>query len=204
MRQRLFQLFWGLWLYGLSMAMMVRANLGLDPWDVLHQGLAPYFGLSFGMTVNVLGAIVLLLWWPMRQRPGIGTVLNILLIGSAVDISLHYLPVPQGYAARFAMLGFGIVLNGIAGGAYIGAGLGPGPRDGLMTGLCRRTGWPVKLVRTVIEVLVLAVGWLLGGTVGVGTVLYAISIGWIVHYALPFFAIGEKNEPVQEAPPVAA
>jgi uncharacterized membrane protein YczE len=202
MRQRLFQLFWGLWLYGLSMAMMLRANLGLDPWDVLHQGLAPRFGLSFGMTVNLLGAVVLLLWWPMRQRPGIGTVLNILVIGTAVDLCLPFLPAPEGYAARLAMLGGGIVLNGIAGGAYIGAGLGPGPRDGLMTGICRRTGWPIKLVRTAIELTVLTTGWLLGGTLGVGTVLYAISIGWVVHYALPFFTI--RNKAAMDAKPMAA
>jgi uncharacterized membrane protein YczE len=202
MRQRIFQLIWGLWLYGLSMAMMVRANLGLDPWDVLHQGMAPRFGLSFGMTVNLLGALVLLVWWPMRQRPGIGTVLNILTIGTAVDVGLHVLPVPEGYPARFAFLGLGIILNGIAGGAYIGARLGAGPRDGLMTGLCRRTGWPVKLVRTAIEMTVLAIGWLLGGTVGVGTILYAVSIGWIVHYALPFFAIRQPATVTGE--PIAA
>lgn len=195
MKLRLFQLVWGLWLYGLSMAMMIRANLGLDPWDVLHQGLAPRLGLSFGMTVNVLGAIILLLWLPMRQKPGIGTVLNILLIGTAVDVSMPYLPDPTGYPTRFAMLGLGIVLNGIAGGAYIGAGLGPGPRDGLMTGICRKTGWPIKLVRTGIELTVLSIGWMLGGTVGIGTVLYAISIGWIIHYALPFFRVKDKATP---------
>jgi uncharacterized membrane protein YczE len=202
MKQRLFQLSWGLWLYGLSMAMMIRANLGLDPWDVLHQGLAPRLGLSFGMTVNVLGAIILLLWLPMRQRPGIGTVLNILLIGTAVDLSMPFLPDPAGYPARFAMLGLGIVLNGIAGGAYIGAGLGPGPRDGLMTGICRKTGWPIKLVRTGIELTVLSIGWLLGGTVGLGTVVYAISIGWIVHHSLPFFVIRDKGASASR--PVAA
>ncbi|EQB33276.1 membrane protein YczE [Sphingobium ummariense] len=188
-QRRLFQLLWGLVLYGFSMALMLRANLGLDPWDVLHQGLSPRLGLSFGMTVNLVGAIVLLLWWPLRQRPGIGTVANILVIGTAVDISLACLPVPEGHAMRFAWLAAGIVLNGIAGGAYIGAGLGPGPRDGLMTGFCRRTALPVKWVRTAIEVAVLVIGWLLGGTVGLGTLLYAVTIGWIVHHALPFFTI---------------
>lgn len=194
MKQRLFQLLWGFALYGISMAMMLRANLGLDPWDVLHQGLAPRIGLSFGMTVNLVGALVLLLWWPLRQRPGLGTILNIIIIGTVVDIALPFIPAPEGYAARFALLGLGIVLNGIAGGAYIGAGFGPGPRDGLMTGICRRTGWPIKFVRTGIEIAVLATGWMMGGTVGVGTVLYAMTIGWIVHHALPWLAI-EKSQP---------
>lgn len=162
MTHRLFQLFWGLCLYGFSMALMLRANLGLDPWDVLHQGIAPSLGLSFGMTVNLVGLVVLLLWIPLRQRPGVGTVLNIVVIGTAVDLSLLILPTPEGYAARFAFLIGGIVLNGIAGGAYIGAGLGPGPRDGLMTGLCARTGWPVKIVRTAIELAVLTI-WMDAG-----------------------------------------
>jgi uncharacterized membrane protein YczE len=191
--RRLFQLFWGLALYGFAMALMLRANLGLDPWDVLHQGLAPRLGLSFGMTVNLIGALVLLLWWPLRQRPGIGTVCNIVVIGTAVDLSLMLLPDPQGLGWRFSWLVTGIILNGIAGGAYIGAGLGPGPRDGLMTGLCRRTGWPVKRVRTGIELAVLATGWLLGGTLGIGTILYAVTIGWIVHHALPFFTLIPPN-----------
>lgn len=193
MYRRLFQLFWGLILYGFAMALMLRAGLGLDPWDVLHQGIAPRLGLSFGMTVNLIGAIVLLLWWPLRQRPGIGTISNIVVIGTAVDISLLILPTPEGLAMRATWLVVGIVLNGIAGGAYIGAGLGPGPRDGLMTGLCRRTGWPVKWVRTAIEIGVLAIGWMLGGTVGMGTILYAATIGWIVHHALPFFMIEDRG-----------
>ena len=195
MQRRLFQLFWGLCLYGFAMAMMLRASLGLDPWDVLHQGLAPRLGLSFGMTVNLVGGIVLLLWWPLRQRPGLGTICNIAVIGTAADLSLMILPTPETYAMRCTWLVTGIVLNGIAGGAYIGAGLGPGPRDGLMTGLCRRTGWPVKWVRTGIEIGVLAVGWLLGGTVGLGTLLYAATIGWIVHHALPFFTIVPPQHP---------
>lgn len=186
---RLAQLLGGLILYGISMAMMVRANLGLDPWDVLHQGLAPRMGLSFGLTVNLVGLAVLALWLPLRQRPGVGTVLNILVIGTVTDVALALIPSPEGYAARLALLGFGIVLNGIAGGAYIGAGLGPGPRDGLMTGICQRTGLPVKRVRTAIELAVLAIGWVLGGTVGLGTVLYALGIGWVVHHALPFFTL---------------
>lgn len=195
--RRLFQLFWGLALYGFSMALMLRANLGLSPWDVLNQGLAPRLGLSFGMTVNLIGAIVLLLWWPLRQRPGFGTVANIVVIGTVVDLSLMLLPTPEGYAVRAGWLIAGIVLNGIAGGAYIGAGMGPGPRDGLMTGLCRRTGGPVKWVRSGIEIGVLAIGWMLGGTVGVGTILYAATIGWIVHHALPLFRIAPAERPAQ-------
>lgn len=200
MTKRLFQLFWGLSLYGFAMALILRAGLGLDPWDVLHQGIARQIGLSFGMTVNVVGALVLLLWVPLRQRPGIGTVCNIFVIGTAVDLSLMVLPAPGGLAARIALLAIGIVLNGIAASAYIGAGLGPGPRDGLMTGLCRRTGWPVKFVRTGIELAILGTGWLMGGTVGVGTVLYALSIGWLVHHALPFFTIAARTEKAALAP----
>ena len=201
--RRLSQLMFGLSLYGFSMAMMIRANLGLDPWDVLHQGLAPRMGLSFGMTVNVIGALVLAAWIPMRQKPGIGTVANILVIGTAVDLSMLILPAPEGYAMRLTFLIAGIVLNGIAGGAYIGAGLGPGPRDGLMTGICRRTGWPVKFVRTGIEIGVLFAGWLLGGTAGLGTVLYAVSIGWIVHHALPFFTIAKPETVMPATAPLA-
>lgn len=190
---RLVQLLGGLTLYGVSMAMMVQANLGLDPWDVLHQGLAPRLGLSFGLTVNLIGLAVLALWLPLRQRPGVGTVLNILVIGTVTDIALAILPRPDDLLLRFLMLVAGILLNGIAGGAYIGAGLGPGPRDGLMTGFCRKTGMPVKAVRTAIELTVLAVGWMLGGTVGLGTVLYAASIGWVVHYALPAFTLERRH-----------
>lgn len=204
MTYRLFQLLWGLALYGFSMALMLLASLGLDPWDVLQQGLAPRIGLSFGMTVNVVGLVVLLLWIPLRQRPGIGTVLNILVIGTVVDLSLAMLPTPEGYALRFAYLIAGIALNGVAGGAYIGAGLGTGPRDGLMTGITRITGWPIKLIRTGIELGVLAIGWLLGGQVGIGTVLYALTIGWAVHYAIPFFAIKDRRMPAPEARPATA
>jgi uncharacterized membrane protein YczE len=190
---RLVQLLIGLCLYGVSMAMMVRANLGLDPWDVLTQGVAPRIGFSFGVTVNLIGLVVLLLWLPLRQRPGIGTVLNIAVIGTVTDIALFMIPQPQWIGARIVLLMSGIVLNGIAGGAYIGAGLGAGPRDGLMTGFCSRTGYPVKIVRSVIELTVAGVGWMLGGTVGLGTLLYAASIGWIVHHALPLLSLDAKR-----------
>jgi hypothetical protein len=192
MTRRLIQLFLGLALYGVSLGLMVRANLGLDPWDVFHQGLAQRTGISLGMMVNLVGAAVLLLWIPIRQRPGIGTIANVFLIGTFADISLWLIPPIDNLALAAAMLAGGVFLNGVATGAYIGAGLGPGPRDGLMTGLVKRTGGSVRVIRTSIEVAVLAAGWLLGGTVGLGTVLYAVAIGPIVHRMLPIFTIREK------------
>jgi len=195
--RRLVQLYIGLILYGVSMALMVRANLGLDPWDVFHQGVTRHVGLSFGTIVILTGAAVLLLWIPLRQKPGIGTISNVFAIGIAVDACLALLATPQGYPARFSMLIAGIVLNGVASGAYIGAGLGPGPRDGLMTGFVRKTGLSIRLVRTTIEVTVLAIGWLLGGIAGVGTLLYAVSIGWLVQVFLPWFTI---EKPSADAP----
>lgn len=185
---RVAQLLGGLCLYGLSMAMLVRADLGLDPWDVLTQGVAPRIGVSFGLTVNLIGLLILVLWLPLRQKPGLGTVLNIMIIGTVTDLALALIPTQHEFRARATLLVLGILFNGIAGGAYIGAGLGAGPRDGLMTGICKRTGLSIKGVRTVIEVTVLAIGWMLGGTVGIGTLLYAISIGWLVHHALPRFS----------------
>ena len=187
--RRLAQLYAGLVLYGVSMALQIRAGLGLDPWDVFHQGVADRTGLSFGTVVVITGAVVLLGWVPLRQRPGIGTVSNIFVIGIAVDASLALLPEAGSSPVALAMLFAGVGLNGVASGAYIGAGLGPGPRDGLMTGLVRRTGGSVRAVRTSIEVAVLAVGAALGGTVGLGTVLYALSIGPLVHALLPRMTI---------------
>ncbi|HEU0309951.1 MAG TPA: hypothetical protein VFR36_01845 [Sphingomicrobium sp.] len=192
MTRRLIQLFLGLALYGITLGLMVRANLGLDPWDVFHQGLAERTGISIGMMVNLVGAVVLLLWIPIRQRPGIGTIANVFLIGTFADISLWLIPPIDSVPLAAAMLIGGVFLNGVATGAYIGAGLGPGPRDGLMTGLVKRTGGSVRVIRTGIEVAVLGIGWLLGGTVGVGTVLYALAIGPIVHRMLPIFAIPDK------------
>jgi uncharacterized membrane protein YczE len=193
MPRRLIQLFVGLALYGVAMAFLVRATLGLDPWDVFHQGVSHHVPLSFGMLVNVVGALVLLLWIPLRQRPGIGTVANIFTIGTAVDLTLLVLPEANGLPMRAAFLLGGVVLNGMAGAMYIGAGLGPGPRDGLMTGLARRTGWSLRSVRTGIELSVLAAGWLLGGTVGVGTLLYAFAIGPLVQAFLPAFTIRDAG-----------
>jgi uncharacterized membrane protein YczE len=187
--RRLTQLYVGLALYGFSMALMIRADLGLDPWDAFHQGIASHVPWSFGTVTIVVGAAVLLLWIPLRQRPGLGTLSNVVVIGVAVDASLWLLPVMTWTPGRWTFMVAAILLNGVAGGLYIGAGLGPGPRDGLMTGLVARTGWSIRLVRTAIEVTVLAVGWLLGGTVGIGTVLYAVSIGPVVQLTLPLLTV---------------
>jgi uncharacterized membrane protein YczE len=183
--RRLAQLYAGLVLYGASMALQIRAGLGLDPWDAFHQGVADRTGLSFGTVVIITGAVVLLAWIPLRQRPGFGTISNVFVIGIAVDAALALLPHAGSAPVAVAMLVAGVGLNGLAGGAYIGAGLGPGPRDGLMTGLVRRTGGSIRVVRTTIEVTVLVAGAALGGTVGIGTVVYAVSIGPLVHALLP-------------------
>jgi uncharacterized membrane protein YczE len=166
--------------YGFSMALMIKAGLGLDPWDVFHQGLAERTGLSFGLITAIVGVGVLLAWIPLRNRPGIGTVANVIVIAVVVDASLAVLPAPSAMPIRVALMLGAVVLNAISTVLYIGAGLGPGPRDGLMTGLVARTGLSVRLVRTSIEATVLIVGWLLGGTVGVGTVVYALGIGPLV------------------------
>ena len=182
--RRLVGLYAGLVLFGVSMALMLVSGLGLGPWDVLHQGLAARTGLPIGWIVVGVGALVLLLWVPLGQRPGLGTVSNVLVVGLAVDAALAVLPQPRHLLVRLAFLVVGVVANGAATGLYIGAGLGPGPRDGLMTGLAGR-GHSIRLVRTLIELSVLAVGWLLGGTVGAGTVLYAVSIGPLAQYFIP-------------------
>ncbi|GGK22940.1 membrane protein [Pilimelia terevasa] len=194
--RRFTQLQLGLVAYGLSMALMIESELGLDPWDVFHQGVAARTGLGFGTVVILTGAAVLLAWIPLRQRPGLGTVSNVLVIGVAVDVATWLLPTPQHLAARAAFLLGGVVLNGAATGLYIGARLGPGPRDGLMTGYVARRGGSVRVVRTVIEVAVLAGGWLLGGTVGVGTVVYALLIGPLAHRFIPLFTIAPAGAAV--------
>lgn len=200
--RRLVQLYVGLVLYGLSAAMMVLANLGLDPWDVFHQGLARQTGISIGTWVIVVGAAVLLLWIPLRQRPGLGTVSNVVVIGLAMDAALALLPEPRHVAVRWAFLLGGIILNGVATGCYIGAGFGPGPRDGLMTGLAAR-GHSIRVVRTAIELTVLASGFLLGGTVGVGTVLYALSIGPLAHVFIPLLTVTPTVSPSTPPSPAA-
>ncbi|MBA0045320.1 hypothetical protein [Mycobacteroides sp. LB1] len=174
----------GLYLYGFSMALMVRAGLGLDPWDVFHQGLSMRTGMSIGLASAVTGVVVLLAWIPMRNKPGVGTIANIVVIAVAVDSTLAWLPAPSVMAVRVAFLVGGVVLNAIATVLYVGAGLGPGPRDGLTTGLVHRTGRSVRLIRTTIEVIVVGTGWLLGGNVGFGTVLYALGIGPLIQVVL--------------------
>jgi uncharacterized membrane protein YczE len=199
--RRLLALYLGLVLFGVSIALLVVSRLGLDSWDVFHQGVAERTGLGLGSIVILVGAIVLALWIPLRERPGIGTVSNVVLVGLAIDGALVFLPEPSVVIWQVLFMVAGIVLNAVATALYIGAGLGPGPRDGLMTGLAKR-GHSIRLVRTSIEVVVLAAGWLLGGTVGIGTVLYAISIGPLVHYLLPRLTIVGRSpsEPSENAP----
>ena len=190
--RRALQLGVGLVLYGLSIALLVRAGLGVDSWDVLHQGLARSTGLSLGTIVNITSVFVLVLWAPLRQRPGWGTLANALVVGLVADMALVLLLEPHHILWQIPMLLAGIAVNGVATGLYIGAGLGAGPRDGLMTGLAARTGRSIRMVRTVIELLVVITGWLLGGTVGVGTVLYAVLIGSIAQSSINRFAIGKE------------
>jgi uncharacterized membrane protein YczE len=186
--RRVGQLWLGLLLYGASLGLLVEAQLGLAPWDVLHEGLSLVTPLSIGMWVIVLGAGVLLLWIPLRQRPGFGTISNVILVGLAVDASLALLPTADGLGVRVAYLVVGLLLNAVATAAYIGGRLGPGPRDGLMTGLASR-GLSIRLARTLVEATVLVIGFLLGGTVGIGTLLYAFGIGPLVHPLMPLFEV---------------
>jgi uncharacterized membrane protein YczE len=183
---RLGQLMAGLVLYGVSEALMLAPAVGVDPWDVFHTGLAHITGIPVGTVLIIIGAIVLLLWIPLRQRPGLGTLANIVVIGVVVDVILGNFPVPHGLALRWGIFAGGVLLNAIATGLYIGAGLGSGPRDGLTIGFAAR-GHSIRVVRTTIELSVLAAGWLLGGNVGLGTVVYAVAIGPLVHVTIPWF-----------------
>jgi uncharacterized membrane protein YczE len=182
------QLYIGLALYGLGIALQVASRLGNDPWDTLHQGLARRTGLSIGTWIIIAGALVMLLWIPLRQRPGLGTISNVILVGVFTDLFLWLLPDPHGLPLRAGYLVGAILVGGFATGCYIGAGLGPGPRDGLMTGLAAR-GHSIRIARTGIEVTVLLLGWALGGTVGVGTLLYAVTIGPLAHVFLPLLTV---------------
>lgn len=186
--RRLVQLVAGLALFGASIALLVRAELGLFPWDVLHQGVARATGLPLGVVVILASVVVLALWVPLRQRPGLGTVANVVLVGVFVDLTLAVLPPADALAPRIGLLVLGVVLNAAATGLYIGAGYGPGPRDGLMTGLAAR-GWPLGWSRLAVELAVLGVGLVLGGTVGVGTVVYALAVGPLVQPFLALFTV---------------
>lgn len=208
--RRLLQLYVGLTLYGVSSALLVRSGLGLEPWGVLHQGIAERTGLTIGVVSIIVGALVLLLWIPLRQRPGLGTVSNVFAIGIAMDATLALVPDVHGLAAEIPLMAGGILFNGVATGLYISARFGPGPRDGLMTGLHRVSGRSIRLVRTSIEVAVVVTGFLLGGSLGVGTVAYALAIGPLAQLFLRVFAIpeaagrpGAADEPAPAAGPLA-
>jgi uncharacterized membrane protein YczE len=197
LRRRLPRLLLGLVLCGFGIALMVAGDLGLGPWDVLHQGISTRTGIPIGRVTIAVGALVMLLWLPLRERPGLGSVLNVVLIGVVLDLTLLWLGTPVSLALRAAMMLSGPVIFGIGTGLYIGAGLGPGPRDGVMTGLARR-GLPVAGVRTAIELTALGGGWLLGGTAGVGTLVFAFGVGPVVHWALPRLTVAELP-PAEEA-----
>jgi uncharacterized membrane protein YczE len=188
--RRLIQLYAGLVLFGFSAALLVLAGLGLDPWDVFHQGLARHSSFAIGTWAIIISVAVLVLWFPLRQMPGLGTVSNAVIIGLVINLTLGLLSPPTQLPVRVAMLVAGVLLSGVATGAYIGAGMGSGPRDGLMMGLARR-GLSIRLARTGIELTVLVAGFLLGGTVGIGTVLYALSIGLLSHVFIPIFAVDD-------------
>ncbi|GAA3705785.1 membrane protein [Zhihengliuella alba] len=196
---RLLNLFVGLTLFGAAMAIFIRAGLGQAPWDVLHVGLSTRVPLSIGAIIILLGFVVLLLWIPLKQWPGLGTIANVLWLGVAADLTLWLVPPIEGLGWQLAAIGAALVVNGIGGALYIGSQFGPGPRDGLMTGVHLRTGISMRLVRTVVEVTVLAIGWLLGGVVGVGTVAYALLIGPLTQFFLRWSVIELSRPPARPA-----
>ncbi len=202
--RRLVQLLVGLFLYGIAIAMMVQAGIGVPPWDVLTQGLVNVTGLPFWALTNIIGVFVLLLWIPIRQKPGIGTVLNVLLIGPSAGVGLAFIPPMTEVLPRIVLFGGGLVVLAIASGLYIGARFGPGPRDGLMTGLHARFGWPIWAVRTGIEVSVLLIGWALGGNAAIGTIAFALLIGPMVNVTIPFFTVKPRESAASPAPVVPA
>lgn len=181
------QLIAGLWVFGLGAALMVRAHMGLDPWNVFHQGVSGLSSLSIGLVSILSGVVVMLLWIPLKQKPGLGTVCNIILIGVSVDVCMWAIPEIEGWPWRIAALVGGLLLTGLGTAAYIGAGMGTGPRDGLMIGLNRKFGWSIRVSRLLVELTVLAAGWLLGGVAGLGTVAFALLIGPMVQFFLPWF-----------------
>lgn len=196
--RRFIQLIAGLVLYGATASMLVLARLGLDPWDVLHQGLSRTFGLPIGTWAILISFVILLAWWPLRARPGIGTVANAVTVGAVIDLVLSLAGPPHTLGARYALLIGGVLGNGFATGLYIGAGLGPGTRDGLSTAIAAR-GHSMRVVRTSVEATVLVAGYLLGGTVGIGTVLYALTIGPITHRTIPALAVDYRVQHEQRA-----
>lgn len=200
MTRRITQLLIGLFLYGIGIALIVRGAIGVAPWDVLTQGIDKHTHLGFGLITILTSAVVLLFWIPLRQKPGVGTVLNALLVGPAADVGLWLIPEGLDLWARILLFAAGLLVLAAATGLYIGAHFGPGPRDGLMTGLHKRTGWKIWIGRTGIEVVVLGIGWALGGNVGIGTVLFAVLIGPLCHVTIPLFAI---KRPAAEAAPSA-
>jgi uncharacterized membrane protein YczE len=201
--RRFSQLIIGLVLYGLTMAMIIRATLGNDPWDVLHQGMSKHLPITIGTAVIVMSAVVLLAWIPLREMPGVGTILNAVLVGLSADFFLGLIGTPASADGQLALLVGGVFLNGVATALYIGSQFGPGPRDGLMTGLHRRTGVSILAVRTSLEVSVVVVGALLGGVVGIGTIVYAVAIGPLVQWLLPLAIVElpERPLPVASAEP---
>ena len=195
MTRRVCQLLIGLVLYGIGIALMVQAAIGLDPWTVFAQGISIHTGNGIGWLSNIIGVFVLLLWIPLRQRPGIGTLLNILIIGPSLELGLWLIPRPEGFLSQALMFAAGLLLLAVASGLYIGANFGPGPRDGLMTGLHARLGWPIWLARSIVEITVLATGWLLGGNVGIGTLAFAVLVGPLCNWTLPLFDTRRKSTP---------
>lgn len=199
MTRRIAQLLVGLFFYGLGIALMLRGAIGVAPWDVLSQGIALQTGLSFGLITVIISGVVLLLWIPIRQKPGIGTVANALLVGPAAQVGLWMIPEVEDLFTRILLFAGGLTLVAIATGLYIGARFGPGPRDGLMTGINHRWGWKIWIVRTAIEVTVLVIGWALGGNVGIGTLAFALLIGPMVGVTMPLLRVPEpaSADPVE-------
>jgi uncharacterized membrane protein YczE len=202
--RRVVQLPVGLFLYGFAIAMMVQAGVGVGPWDVLSQGIALHTGIPFGWVTNIVGALVLLLWIPIRQRPGIGTLLNVLLVGPSAQLGLAVIPVQHGWFVQAEMFAGGLALLAVATGLYIGAHFGPGPRDGLMTGIHQRLGWRIWMVRTGIELVVLVAGWLLGGDVGIGTIAFALLVGPMVNVTMPLLRVPVADLPAARESAAAA
>ena len=201
--RRILQLLAGLFLYGFAISMMVRGAIGVPPWDVLTQGLMKQTGLPFGVLTNIIGALVLLLWIPIRQKPGIGTIANVLLVGPSIEVGLAIVPAATNLGEQVLLFAGGLAMLAIASGLYIGARFGPGPRDGLMTGIHHRWGFKIWWVRTAIEVTVLSIGWVLGGNVGLGTLAFALLVGPMVGVTLPWLRVPTPAaEPVEAAAPI--